>query len=454
LSTPLRLSAARLAFVMLAALSARAALRPPLDPSRTWTFDDLLAAGRAGNAALAQTRLDVEGLRWERLAALGRLLPSLALSSGYSRFESMSFTGRDPLGRLIEISTGTYSNGTSSDIGLSLNQTLFAGQGNVAAFRRALLAQEDVRGADRQQELQLRHDLMIAGHAVMAAASKSGTELTLLDERRKQLELAQLRLQVGKGTELDVLQMQLDVGRQEVSVESADQELRGAWDRLSLLVGAAPGAPGRVDLPFSVYEPLWDEEELISLALTRRESLGAGRRGLEQARLQSQEARATLLPTLSLQAGHMRREQLSGAQSWDPTPRGYSNSVSLSLSLPLFQGFSNLNGWQAGRISQRRQQIVLERQVQEVRTEIRQALLLLRSSWALSRTTAANLELAERSLALERERYQLGLSSLLQVQSAEAVWHQAESEDLAQRLAFRDRLADLELAAGGSLPAR
>ena len=62
-----------------------------------------------------------------------------------------------------------------------------------------------------------------------------------------------------------------------------------------------------------------------------------------------------------------------------------------------------------------------------------------------SGTTALQPELARRSLALERERYQLGLS-LLQVQSAEAVWRQAENEDLAQRLAFRDRLAELELA--------
>jgi outer membrane protein TolC len=52
---------------------------------------------------------------------------------------------------------------------------------------------------------------------------------------------------------------------------------------------------------------------------------------------------------------------------------------------------------------------------------------------------------------MERERYQLGLSSLLQVQSAEATWRQAENDHLAKRLAFRDRLAELELAVGREL---
>lgn len=437
--------------VMMSGHPAQAAARTALDPAHAYTFQELLTAGTQGNSAVAQTRLDVESLRWERLAAWGRLMPTLSAGFSYGLAVHDRFTYEDNDGRVVVLPGGQTSSGTSSSLTLSLNQTLFAGFANTAALKRALLVQEDVRGADTYQQQQLRHDLMKAAHAVMASTSRRETEQTLLEERHKQLELARLRLQVGKGTELDVLQMELDVGRQQVSVEAADQEQRSAWDQLALLVGADPGPPGRLDMPFTVFEPAWSEEELTRQALAQREDLLSGRRGLEQARLQTVEARAGFLPTLSLRAGHSQSEQRSGYQTWEPIPQNYDNSASLVLAVPIFQGFSTLNNWQGGRIEQRRQAVVQEQLERQVRAQIREALLRLRSAWTQSGTTASNLELARRSLALERERYQLGLSSLLQVQSAEAVWRQAENEDLAQRLAFRDRLAELELATGAPL---
>jgi outer membrane protein len=163
------------------------------------------------------------------------------------------------------------------------------------------------------------------------------------------------------------------------------------------------------------------------------------------------EARAGFMPSLNLQLGHSRSEQRSEPEAWKPFPRNYDNSAALSLQLPLFQGFATVNAWQSSRINERRLALAHDQLEREVRAQIREAVLRLEAAWSQSRMTESNLELARRSLALERERYRLGLASLLQVQSAEATWHQAENDHLAQRLAFRDRLAELELAVGRDL---
>ncbi len=422
-----------------------------LDPSRTWTLPELVELGRGRNAGLIKTGLAVEGLRWERMAALGRLLPTVSAGASYGRSERHVFTYEDPNGDVFELDDAVVNRSTGSNLNLSLSQTLFAGFANTAAWRRAQLAEQDVLDTDSRQFQQFRHDLRKAAHAVMAVRTRQGTEAQLLDERRRQLELARMRLQVGKGTELDVLQMEIDVGRQQVNVEAAEQELRSAWNSLALVLGAEPGEPGGLELDFNAFEPSWDVENLTRNALESREDLRSGRRGLEEARLQSLEARAGFLPSLSLRVGHSRSEQRSGEKGWEVYPRNYDNSASLDLQIPLFQGFSTLNTWQGSRIQERRVAVDVEQNERMVRAQIHEALLQLKSAWSQSRLTESNLDLARRSLDMERERYQLGLSSLLQVQSAEATWRQAENDHLAKRLAFRDRLAELELAVGREL---
>lgn len=423
---------------------------PALDAQRAWTFQDLYELGSRRNSDLQQSHLAVEGLRWERLAAYGALLPKVNAGLDYGRGKQSKTTYEDPTGEVREQEELT-SKATSSGLRLGLSQRLFAGFANTAALRRALLAQDEVTGADAQQQKQFRHDLRKAAHAVLAARGQLETERTLQEERGRQLDLAKVRLQVGKGTDLDVLQMEIDVGRQQVNVEAADRNLCSAWDKLALLLGAEPGPPGHLDMEFGVFEPVWREEDLLGQAQKNREDLASGRRATAQRHLETIEARAGFLPTLDLSLSHSRSEQRMGYEAWEPVPANYSNSVGLSLSLPVFQGFSTVNAWQGSRILERRQALIQEQLERQVRAEIREALASLKSAWAQSRYTESNLELSKRSLALERERYRLGLSSLLQVQSAEATWRQAENENLAQRLNFRDRLAELELAVGASL---
>ncbi len=423
---------------------------PSLDATRTWSFQDLYELGQQRNSDLLQSHLAVDGLRWERLAAYGALLPKVTAGLDYGRSERTLTTYEDPNGEIREQPEQTIR-ATSSNLSLGLSQRLFAGFANTAGLRRALLAEADVTGADRQQLKQLRHDLRKAAHAVLGARGQLETEQTLLEERGRQLELARVRLQVGKGTDLDVLQMEIDVGRQQVSVEASNRSLHSAWDKLALLLGAEPGPPGQLDMEFTIFEPTWLEETLVTQALENREDLASGRRIQEQRHLQTVEARAGFLPTLDLRLSHSRSEQRSGYEAWEPYPANYGNSASLSLALPVFQGFSTTNAWQSSRIQERRQALVLDQLERQVRAEIREALASVKSAWAQSRYTESNLELSRRSLGLERERYRLGLSSLLQVQSAEATWRQAENENLTQRLTFRDRLAELELAVGATI---
>lgn len=421
---------------------------PRLDGGR-WTLDDLLELGRGTNLELQSSQLAVDGLKWDRLAAYGALMPVIQLSSSYGTSRSRIFNYEFPDGSILDATVESKS--TASTTGISLRQPLFEGFARTAAFKRAQIEEKRVIQSDERQHQVFEHDLRIAAHAVLAASDRLKTERELLAQKETQLELASLRLSLGTGTELDRLQSELELGRQRVLIEAAEVSLQSAWDRLALLVGVESGLPGELELDFSVFEPGWSEEELVEMALAERRDLQRSLAADKQAKLDVIQSRAAFFPVISLDLYHNRDSREDGYAAWDPDQRNYTNSARLSLAMPIFYGFSNVNNYKRSQSALRRQELATQQQMLQIRAEIREALQQLLSAWRQSELTAANVDLASKSLRLERERFKQGLSSLLHLKDAEAVWRQAKNEDLAQRLQFRDRLADLQLAVGSGM---
>lgn len=430
--------------------SAAIAATPRLDADHAWTFDELLAIGLERNLDVRSSRLDVDGLRWDRFAAYGTLLPSVSFRSGFGYSVNHVLSYLDSDGSATSTLTERINRTSSSGLSLSLEQTLFQGFARTAALKQALLEEDRVIDGDRLQQLQFRQRLKMAGHRVQTARAQLDSERALEEEIVEQGRLAAARFEIGSVTELDVLQTEINLGRQKLNVESASLELASAWDALALLVGLEAGEPGELELGLETFEPTWTEEELLVTALASRLDLQQGDDLREQARLDVTRARAAFLPTVTASLSHGRNVYKTG-KDWDLMPDEYGNSASLNLSLPIFQGFGRVAETKRSQAALRKRELEQEQLRLQVRADVREALKTLRSSWTQSNLAEKNRSLARRSLDLERERYRLGLATLLSVQTAEAVWRQAEGDLLRQRLAFHDRLAELELATGRPL---
>jgi outer membrane protein len=441
----------RILLLLLLPLSLAASPGTALDARRAWSFEELLAIGLEQNLGLQRSRLDLAGLRWDRLAAYGNLLPSLGLRSSFGYSEDHKFSFRMPDGSVVTSDTlEVVTRSSISGFSLTLEHVLFEGFARTAGLRQALLEEQRLLDGDRLQQLQFRQSLKKAAHRVLAARALLESESVLAGELREQGRLAQARREIGAVTELDVLQTEINLGRQQLNIESARLELTSAWDALALLIGVEPGEPGQLALSFETFQPAWQEAALVEDALEARLDLRDGQRLREQARLGVVRARSTFLPRVSASLSHGRDAYRDGRE-WDPLPQDYGNSAWLNISLPVFQGFSRVAELQRSQAELRKRDLEREQLERQIRAEVREASQRLQSAWTQSQLAEQTQQLARRSLELERERYRLGLATLLSVQSAEAVWRQAESDLLRQRLAFHDRLADLELAVGHPL---
>jgi outer membrane protein len=420
------------------------------DSSHSWTLDELLAIGFEHNLGLQDLRLQLNNLPSDRRAAFGKLLPSLQFSSSLSQSERHTFSFVGPDGQVYQLDSDFVSKSSSSQFSLSAQQSLFEGFSRVSGLRSASLQEEVLLSENRRVQQIFRWDLQKTSHRVLAAQAQLKAEHALLETNRDQHQLAQTRLEVGAVTELDVMQTELDLGRQQVNLEAAEIELVSAWDALVLLLGVAQCPTGELALPFDCFEPMWNEEDLFALAIQQREDF-------RQSELQSAiskegviQARSAFLPRVSVGLSHSRDAWNSGLGDFEPYPDDYTNSSWVSLQVPLFQGFQASSNVQTSKMNVRRAELDHRRLRADIQSALREAMRYLDSAWRSSQITEKNRELSRQSLEIERERYRLGLSSLLSVQTMNSAWRRAESDHIRQTLAFRDRLADLEFQVGGA----
>jgi outer membrane protein len=415
------------------------------------SFNDLLSIGIESNRDLQDLRLRVENLPSQRRAAYGRLFPTLSFSSNLSQSERNTFSYAAPDGQIIKLDKAIVSRSSSTQLSLNAQQTLYDGSLRSSQLRTALLEEDHLLSEERQQLLRFRRDLQKAAHRVLAAEASLEASVELLETSQDQHEIALYRLEVGAGTELETMQTELDLGRQHLSLEAAKTEILSAWDALELILGVNDLPKAQLDLPFDAFAPPWNEADLLVKALEQREDIHQAQLQVKLADEGVRAARSVFYPNLQAGLTHSRDAWATGLGEFKSVPEDYTNSAWVSLRLPLFQGFQSAAALETSRIQVRRSALGVQGLEAELRRALQEALRYLNSAYRSEEIAKKNRDLARASLAIERERYALGLSSLLSVQSSEGLWNQALSEHIAQLLSFRDGLAELEFQLGGDL---
>ena len=125
-------------------------------------------------------------------------------------------------------------------------------------------------------------------------------------------------------------------------------------------------------------------------------------------------------------------------------------SLSLSLSLPIFNRFSTQNSIKSQKLSYRQSMEDLDQAERQVALDIRQAFLNIE---LYSRSTEANriaVSAAEESYKLAQERYTLGTGTQLERLEAQSTLFAARSDLVQAIFNYHIQLAQLDQALGRS----
>ena len=130
---------------------------------------------------------------------------------------------------------------------------------------------------------------------------------------------------------------------------------------------------------------------------------------------------------------------------------GQPPTASLSISLPIFQGFSRQRQVSEAQVRLEDLDLNLREQELALRADIATTLATVRTAYQAALIEEQNQTLADEQLRLARERFTVGLADFQELLEAETLKVEADREQIAAIFAYHDFLANLEAVVGNSL---
>lgn len=466
------------------------------------SLEEAVALARRNNPAYLATENDRNVADWDVRQAYGSLVPSASLSGGLSWLG----TGEETFGSFTSGELGfanqpsIYSSSYNLGLSYRLDGGVFYGLGQAQAARDRAVA--DIRGV----AVDLTRRVTLAYLDVLRQEEEVALATQELERNRFNLRLATAQRDVGTVTALDVQQAEVQVGRAEVTLLRAEQARRTSRLRLNQTMGVDLDRPVEPVTRFELSPPEWDEEALFARAARSNPTLEARRRGVQVSDYDVSIARSSFLPSLTLSAGwsgftreasstdlaisqaeaqvQSRRMQCESQNELyrrlaDPLPpldcSRYvfteadrasivsSNDVfpfdfqrsppraSMTLSLPLFTGFSRKRQLEAAQAQRSDARYQLREQELALRADLAIGLGEVRTAYESAVIEERNQEFADEQLRLALERYRVGTISFVDLVEAETVKAEADRSRLTAIYGFHEAIAALEAVVGAPL---
>jgi outer membrane protein len=370
-------------------------------------------------------------------------------------------------GRSIDPETNTYIRTTSFHNGYSLSAgiNLFNGFQAVNNLKITKTAQLMGLTKEQQTEDQICLATMEAYCNVLYYTEMQEALQAQVATAEKAVQLATKQEQLGQKSHADVVQMQSDLAERQYQLTTCRNNLNNATVTLKDVMFWPIEKPLKIDgldvglshrgsrivndslvrLPY--YDSPTGQAEniaqMVEFAKTNMPSVLLAEGTMKNARLALKTARWQLLPRLSLYGGWSSSYfTYPGMEGYVPTPyfeqmkNNGGEYVQLSLSIPIFDRLSKHSNIARKKNAYDRAQADYEQTLQTVEAEVRRAIADRDGSADALRQADTRAELQQEAYALNTKRFEQGLISSIEYQTASNNYLNALAEQLNARLQY------------------
>ena len=351
-------------------------------------------------------------------------------------------------GRSIDPETNTYIRTTSFHNGYSLSAgiNLFNGFQAVNNLKITKTAQMMGLTKEQQTEDQICLATMEAYCNVLYYTELEKALQGQLATAEKSVQLATRQEQLGQKSHADVVQMQSDLAERQYQLTTCRNNLNNAIITLKDVMFWPIEKPlNIVGLPYYDSPTIGTENvsQMVEFAKTNMPAVLLAEGTMKNARLALKTARWQLLPRLSLYGGWSSSYfTYPGMEGYVPTPyfdqlkNNGGEYVQLSLSIPIFDRLSSHSNIARKKNAYDRAQADYEQALQTVEAEVRRAIADRDGSADALHQAAIRAELQEEVYALNTKRFEQGLISSIEYQTASNTYLNALAEQLNARLQY------------------
>jgi len=341
------------------------------------------------------------------------MLPNLAAT--YSNGGSIQNTRQTPATGADRVITGARS--TNNDIGADLNWTVFDGFSMFANYERLKELQKQGEVTSKLAILTTISDVITAYYDVvrnqkLVIAADSAIDISVFREK-----IAKTKLQLGRGSKLDVLTAQVDYNTDTSNYLQQKNALQVAKVRLNQLMVR------NVNLTFSVDNDINIDQALVysQLAeLAEKQNPNVQNAFINQrvASLNLKSIKGARYPVVSLNSGYSRTNSTS--------PTGFNQKFAangftygVTASLNLFNGFLQRQNERNAKIDIENSTLNLDKTKLDISTQLLTAYQNYSTYLDLVKLEQRNVDIAKENLDITLAKYRLGSIAPLELREAQ-----------------------------------
>jgi len=392
--------------------------------------------------AQGQQRTSAAGVR----AAYAAFLPSISLSASASRqVPVQQGQTRVENGQVVTLAPEAWS----FNRGLGANMDLFVGGRRLfelgQARAQALVANVNVLSQRFASALAVKEQYF----GVLAARESEQAAHAQLEQAQEQLSSVMLQLRARTVTRSDSLRAEILVHNARLAVMLARTAQSQASASLTRAVGTPYLVTAASEESLDVTTLALDDPALRALAL-EGPGVRQAQASLDGARAALRGAWTTYLPSVT--ASYSRSGSATGT-AFDPTGEdyAYSGAVRLSLSFPVFEQLQRVQQVTQARVARDDAEAQLRDARLAALETLTQALGSFHAAAERVATQQATVGAAEEDLRMQKEKYEIGAATLLDVLTSQTTLDQARHDLIQARYDQRVAKAQLEALVGRDL---
>lgn len=417
--------------------------------AQVYSLADCIEVALLNKESLKSAALDVQSAVSGARGSLSNILPQISYGNSWSETHSTKGVNSSEMVFMGDtVSFASPYGGISNIYGasFSINQPIYNGGQWLNQIRSANNTLVINQQRARQQKINVILNVHQSFYELLKAQQLLDVSKKNLDLARQQIILVKTQFELGAVKKTDLLKAQVlkgnaqsDVLIKETNLLNAELALRNSMGLIGSATYFEISDTGRPLLTVPEVEQSVLEMEEYSPTLLVYRSQIAG------AELSRKILVGTRLPNVSTSMSYgTTTNEFENMTQFDE----WSSSISLSLSIPIFTGYSLSTKQQQAELNVRRQQYDYLTQKHDLMVQLENLINVLGNYQELIPISEHVLASAEEDLKLVQERYILGSTTILEVLDAQVSVSQARSSLVSKKYNARTQEAQLSAILG------
>lgn len=421
----------------------------------TWTLQDCIIYALDNNIQINQSRITTAQNQLDVTQSKASLFPSLSFS-----------TNQNGSWRPFSESTVNLSNGTmtttrnttsyNGSYGLNASMTLWNGGRNTKNIKKNELTRDMSELDVQKNENSIQEQITQLYVQILYQTEAVAVNKELLKGSELQRDRAKEMVEVGSLAKVDLAQLEAQVSQDKYNVVNSQSQLENYKLQLKQLleiVGPEDFNVATTNVTDKeVLATIPDRVDVYNTALTLRPEIASSRLNIESSALAVDIAKAGYLPTVSLNASVGTNNSSGiGTAFFKQIKTNMSNSLGISVSVPIFDQKSNLTGIRKAKLAYANSNLQLKDAEKTLYSSIENFWLNATTSQQQYIYAKSNVESMQESYDLVSEQFRLGLKNVVELTTGKNNLLQAEQQLLQSKYNTLYNMAMLEFYRGNNI---